>query len=72
MMRVSVCDGKYVVTDEGGKGLHALRHGEAWRELTGDKLVYCLAHELQEAREEAERAQEELLGSVLQRLEKLI
>ena len=54
-MSVDVCDGKYtVVMDADGK-LFALRCGEPWRELVGDKMVYCLAAELEEARTEVAR-----------------
>lgn len=49
-IKVPCCDGKYTVVIEPNGGLHALRHDETWRDLTGDKLVYCLAYELQEAR----------------------
>lgn len=51
---ISVADGKYTVVIDGGK-LSALRNGETWRDLTGDKFVYCLAYELDEARQEIAR-----------------
>lgn len=55
-------DGKYtVVLHENGR-LEALRHGEPWRELSGDNLVYWLAVELLSARK--------ALRSCLERLEK--
>ena len=41
--------------DDGG--LHALRYGEEWRDLTGDKLVFSLAYELNEEREKNARAE---------------
>lgn len=48
---LEVADGKYTIVGiEDGK-LHALRHGEPWRDLVGDKLVLSLAQELLEARE---------------------
>lgn len=40
--------------DDGG--LHALRYGEEWRDLTGDKLVFNLAYELNEEREKNAQA----------------
>lgn len=40
--------------DDGG--LHALRYGEEWRDLTGDKLVFSLAYELNEEREKNAQA----------------
>jgi len=51
--QVSVADGKYtILIGEGADGgqLKALRNGEPWQDLTGNKMVYCLASELQEAR----------------------
>ena len=41
--------------DDGG--LHALRYGEEWRDLTGDKLVFSLAYELNEEREKNAQAE---------------
>lgn len=56
--RVTVADGKYTVVIDGGK-LTALRHGEPWRDLCGDNLIYWLAVELQAARAAlAERARD--------------
>ncbi len=56
--RVTVADGKYTVVIDGGT-LTALRHGEPWRDLCGDNLIYWLAVELQAARAAlAERARD--------------
>lgn len=46
-----VSDGKYKVIFDNGK-LSATRYGEEWRSLTGDNLIFSLAFELNEAREE--------------------
>lgn len=54
--QVTVADGKYTVVIGADGSLSALRHGEPWRDLTGDKLVYCLAAELIEARKALETA----------------
>lgn len=51
MIDVTVDGGKYRVLMPEKGGLHALRHGEPWRDLAGDNLVYFLAAELQAARE---------------------
>lgn len=56
MTRVDVGDGKYAVVLHDNGAMEALRYGEPWRDLTGDKLVYCLASELQEARDALKRA----------------
>lgn len=55
IQNIDVNNGKYTVVfdDETGK-LTALRYGEPWRGIQGDNLVYWLAMELQEAREEIE------------------
>lgn len=50
--RVSVEGGKYTVVIGDDGSLSALRHGEPWQDLTGNKMVYCLATELEEAREQ--------------------
>ena len=51
ILDVSVADGKYRVIMPAKGGLHALRHGEPWRSLTGDNLVFTLANELNDARQ---------------------
>lgn len=50
ILKVDVEGGKYTVIQEQGGTLKALRHGEEWRDLCGDNMVYCLAVELEEAR----------------------
>lgn len=53
MIEVSVADGKYRVLiddDENGR-MTAKRHGEEWRDVTGDNLIFNLAWELNELRE---------------------
>lgn len=52
--QVTVEDGKYTVVFEDGK-LYALRYGEPWRDLTGDKFVYALMCRIQAL--EAEKAE---------------
>jgi hypothetical protein len=47
---VVIEDGKYAITGIETGRLEALRNGEPWRELVGDKLVLCLAQEIQELR----------------------
>ena len=50
IIRVSVCDGKYTVIQGASGSLRALRHGEEWRDLTGDGLVLALAQEVADLR----------------------
>ena len=51
--RIDLYDGKYTVIDElaEGGGFHALRYGEKWRSLAGDKLVYAMFCEIVRLRE---------------------
>lgn len=45
METITLADGKYTVTNDRGK-LSATRHGEPWRDLTGDNLVYWMLVEI--------------------------
>jgi hypothetical protein len=49
---VEIADGKYEIRIYENGGLEAYRYGEFWQDLTGNKMVFCLAYELNEAREE--------------------
>lgn len=48
---ITVADGKYTVLIKETGGVECLRHGEPWRDCTGDSLIYALASELAETRE---------------------
>jgi hypothetical protein len=50
-MKIELDDGKYILTDEDGP-LKALRYGEEWRDLTGDKMVSSLCYEIEQLRRE--------------------
>lgn len=44
---INVGDDKYTVQFNPYTGeFKALRHGEPWRDLSGDKLVYCMYTEI--------------------------
>jgi hypothetical protein len=68
-MRVDIADGKYTYIFEEGRA-SALRYGQPWeRDVVGDKLLYCMAAEVESLRQQldtvtAERnnAWEELRG----------
>jgi hypothetical protein len=47
---VVIEDGKYAVSGIETGRLEALRYGEPWRELVGDKLVLGLVQEIQRLR----------------------
>ena len=48
--RIELLDGKYTVIHNNGVGFQALRHGEPWRSLTGDGLVFAMAQEIERLR----------------------
>lgn len=48
--RVSVDNKKYTVVIGSDGSLTALRYGEPWQDVTGNKFIYCLAAELDAAR----------------------
>lgn len=54
-MKVSVAEGKYTVGQTKGE-FYALRHGEQWQDLTGNKFVYSLAAEIAELRDVVRKA----------------
>lgn len=62
--RIDVADGKYTVLGIEDGHLRALRHGEEWRSLTGDNLIFALAVELQEARDAALAVIEKVRGII--------
>ena len=49
---VVIEDGKYTITGIETGRLEALRYGEPWRDLVGDKFVLSLAQEIQTLRAE--------------------
>lgn len=64
--RIDLDDGKYTVIHDNGVNFRALRYGEEWRSLTGDKLVLTMAQEIERLREiEADR---EVKASNLEKL----
>lgn len=54
MTTITLEDGKYTVEADGGI-CHALRNGEPWRSLTGDKLFGAMVNKIDELRAENER-----------------
>jgi predicted Ser/Thr protein kinase len=61
LIDVSVESGKYRIVMPQTGPLHAYRHGEEWRDLTGDKMVYALASELQNTREERDATRQGII-----------
>lgn len=63
-MKHDFCGGKYtVIFNEGTGALSALRYGEPWRDLTGDKLVLSML--------QAADTQRKLLGRACVLLEQI-
>ena len=56
-MRIDLEGGKYtyVLNDDEPGSQYVLRYGEPWRDLIGDKFVYCMAAKIEE---QAERIKE--------------
>ena len=54
--KVTVGDGKYVVTHTNGCDLKATRNGVAWRDLMGDNLVMSLVDRIVELEAEMREA----------------
>lgn len=48
--KVELDSGKYTYIFDNGKQ-SALRYGEQWRDLSGDKFIYCLASEVDKQKE---------------------
>lgn len=59
MSQIELEGGKYTyINDE--QGQRALRYGEHWRDLAGDKFVYCLAAEIESLRAENEALKQQV------------
>lgn len=52
-MEIELEDGKYTYVFKDGEQ-YALRNGEPWRDLTGDKFIYCMAAEIDRLKLELE------------------
>lgn len=63
MTKIELEDGKYTVTYNKGE-LKALRYGEPWREMIGDKLMYAMFCRIQELESDIDQ-----LCSSLERIE---
>ena len=48
-MKIKLYDGKYtIIFNENPYEFRALRHGEEWRDLTGDGLILALVQEIEQ------------------------
>lgn len=47
-MKTEIKVGEYTVIHENGTNFHVLRHGEQWRDLTGDNLVLALVSRIEQ------------------------
>lgn len=54
-------DGKYTLLLHSDGRLEALRYGEPWRDLCGDKLVLCLVQRVQALESKVEDLHNEVL-----------
>lgn len=50
-VEIDLCEGKYtVVYDHNTHELKALRYGDMWRDLTGDRMIHAMFDEIVELR----------------------
>lgn len=59
MVKIDLNDGKYTYVMDNGKQ-YALRYGEPWRDLCGDKFVYAMACMIQDLEDEVQSLRKEL------------
>jgi len=59
-MKIELEDGKYTYVFNNGEQ-YALRYGESWRDLTGDKFIYCMAARIDELEAKIKRLREALI-----------
>jgi hypothetical protein len=61
-IRLELEGGKYtIVQEDKPHQFYALRHGEKWRDLTGDGLVLALCQQLSDTQELAQKLQDSLI-----------
>lgn len=60
-MRLKLGNGKYEYVREDSGEQYALRHGEEWRNLNGDNLIYYLSVHIEKQTETIERLTELML-----------
>jgi hypothetical protein len=62
MNEITLDNGKYTIVNdvENTGDFYALRYGEEWRDLIGDKLVLALVSEIEDLREELSKAHTKL------------
>ena len=61
LLDVALEDGKYRVVMQEDGGLLAMRFNEPWRNCVGDKLIYCMAAEIQRLRDESKKTSNDLV-----------
>lgn len=52
LLKVEVCNGKYVVTQKESGRLYILRNGKEWQDCTVDNLILALAQEVKSLAQE--------------------
>lgn len=65
-------DGKYAIHHEDGLSIRATRHGEPWRDFTGDKLIYWMVIELERLRAQAAELTDAKKGPAAQAVAKIL
>jgi len=67
--QLTLCDGKYTYRRFAGGGQDALRHGESWRDLTGDNLILFMAFKVEELEAEVAGLKQHALKAKLESCE---
>lgn len=57
-MNIKLDNGKYEFIVNNNGTMKCLRHGEEWRDLTGDGMVLAMAYEIERLRDELVLAEE--------------
>jgi len=52
--KIELDGGKYTVIQHDNHTMEALRHGEPWRDLTGDNLVYYMLQQILDLEEKVQ------------------
>jgi len=52
--KIELAGGKYTVIQYDNHTMEALRHGESWRDLTGDNLVYYMMQKILDLQKQLE------------------
>lgn len=70
-MKIELDNGKYTYVFHPDGRQHALRYGQPWRDLLGDKFVYCMACKIEEL-ESSLKKSDEALDSLVATIQEIL